>query len=569
MTKKQAILFLILIIVAGSVLRFYKFYYGVGGPYVADTQTVSEAMDIGSALSGAGFGIFLKPVKYPFVLPYLILFLHGIYFFAGKVFGVFKTPSDFLRFIALNQNFSFLVARLISVISGVLIIIFTFLSSKILADRFRSPRPYWAAIISAFFASFSLLLFQFSRLERPHIIAGFFILLSYFFYLKFLEKPTHKTGLLVGTGVGLAAGTLQSGILAGIFLLVPPVIYLVTKDINYKKIISGFFSATVLLVFGYPFLFLSFKKAAGLSSGKFDVSFSGAAHNVFPFGGQGFYKVIHHIFWYEPALFALFLLGLILLIYGKRIKEFLKADNGALILFFLIFFIAFGVYNFTLPRYVIPMVLVMALLSGIFTIEVSRSLAENYWLKSTGIIFIVILALFSLAQVSRMTFLLRFPDTRDVANDWLKQNTTKADVILEAENVISLPPDKRSILKNKELGVPLGRKDELLLSVADAEYHPNSRNVLRGWGLKITDYRRFFTTNKVKYVVFSDEEGFRNINDSLFIFADKNLKLDRSFSPFVKNEGLSSPFPGDFHNPVRELWGIKQMGPEVRVYSVY
>lgn len=569
MTKKKAIFFLVLIVIIGSALRSYKFHYGITGSYVADTQTVSEAMDIGNAINHVDPSVFLKPVKYPLVLPYIILFLHGSYFLAGKILGTFKTSADFFRFIALNQSFSFLAARSVSIISGILIVILAFFSSKVLASRFGSPKPYLAAVISSFFASFGLLLFQFSRLERPHIVAGFFVLLAYFFYLKFLEKPAFKTGLLVGVGVGLAAGTLQSGILTGIFLLVPLVFYLVGGIRDYRKILSGLLSAAVLLFLSYPFLFLAFKKTTGLSDGKLDVSFSGATHNVFPFGGQGFYKIIHHIFWYEPALFILFLLGLTILLYRGQFKKLLMIDKGASAIFFLVFFIVFGVYNFTLPRYVIPIVLVMTVFSGILAVEFLGGTSNSSWPGKIKTLFLVLLILFSLAQASRLTFLLAKQDTRDLAASWLLNNTNKNDAIL-ATSPLAINSTKESILKNQRLGGAIGRRDELLLSVPDESYPRDARNILRSWGLKTKHYSRFIRENKIRYIVLSNENGFIDSQDPLFLFAGENFKLKASFSPFMGRPGfLFSPFPGDFHNPVRELWGINRIGPEVRIYSNY
>lgn len=557
----------------GFALRFYKFDYGITGSYVADTQTVSEAMDIGNSLVKADFGVFLKPVKYPFIVPYLILFLHGTIFLVGRVLGAFHTVADFFKFIALNQGFSFLVARFISIVAGILTIVFAFFSSKILAGRFKSPKPYLAAAITSVFVSFSLLLFQFSRLERPHIIAGFFILLSYFFYLRFLEKPTWKNGVWVGIGIGLAAGSLQNGILAGVFLVIPLVLYFFRKIKSYTAILGGFLSAAILIFLSYPFLILSFRKALGLSQGKFDISLSGATHNVFPFGGQGFYKIFHHLIVYEPAIFILIVIGVIVVIFKSRLREFFKADSGGLACFAALFFIVFGFYNFTLPRYIIPLVILAAVVAGPLAVEIFSLKTETNVKKKfqiTGWILLIILAAFSLAQVLRLTYLLRHPDTRDLASDWLKNNTKTSDFILESANVVSLPPTKESILINKKLGGTTGRRDELMLSLTEAEYPSNARAILREWELNIGDYSKFISKNNVKYVVLTDENGFHDFKESLFIFAQKNLKLKESFSPFIiGHSNLSSPFPGDFHNPLRELWGIKQMGPEVRIYSRY
>jgi hypothetical protein len=565
--KNKVLMIFILIVVFGSALRLYKLHYGIAGSYVADTQTVSEAMDIGNSLAKGDLAVFAKPVKYPFVLPYLILFLHGVYFIGGRIIGAFHSTSDFFKFIALNQGFSFLIARLISIASGIGAIILSFFIAKTLAERMKLAKPQIAAIVSAFFVSFSLLLLQFSRIERPHAVAGFFIILSYFFYLKFIGRPTLKNGILLGVGVGLAVGTLQSGILTGIFLLLPLIQYVFRKRKEYRNIWGGFVGAAVIFFLSYPFLILSFKKALGLSGGKFDISFSGASHNVFAFTGKGFFEILHDIVFYEPALLVLFLMGFIVLIFKKKLREFLKGDNFGFIGFSALFIIIFGFYDLTLPRYTIPLVIMMAVWAGPLAIGLLEQFTTKLWKILLGVI-ICLAGLFYLVQDFRMMYLLKFSDTREEATSWLRQNASATDSIIEAQNIISLTPTKNSILDNKKLGVNLGRRDELLLSLSDKDYPSDAKNILRGWDLKVQDYFKFIKQNRIKYIVVSDEGGFRDFNDPLFLFARNNLKLKMIFSPFIKpNNSLFSTFPGDFHNPLKELWGIKQMGPEVRIYS--
>ncbi len=565
--NKNVLIIFILILVLASALRFYKLHYGIAGSYVADTQTVSEAMDIGNSLAKSDFSVFARPVKYPFVLSYLILFLHGIYFIGGRIFGIFHSTSDFLKFISLNQGVSFLIARLISIFSGIAIIILSFFISKKLAERLRLTKPQVAAVISSFFVGFSLLLFQFSRLERPHIVEGFFVLFSYFFYLKFIERPTFQNGILTGVGIGLAAGTLQSGVLTGVFLLLPFIQYIFRKRKEYKNIIGGFLSAVVLFALSYPFLFLSFKKAIGLSGDRLDITFSGDEHVMSAFGGHGFYGTVKNLIFYEPALSTLFLLGFLIVIFRHKFKEFLNADGWGFLSFICAFLAIFGLYNMALPRYIVPLVAIMAVWSGPLLLFSLDQLGKRS-LKLIVMTAVCILGAFSLVQVFRVAYLLRFPDTRELATDWIKRNTNGSDIILEEQNIIALIPTRAGILENQRLGGNSERrKDQLLLSLSEKEYPSDARSILRGWELKIQNFEQFILKNKIRYIVLSGEDGFNDFNNQLSIFAQNNLKLKTSFSPFIDGGSSPSLFPADSPDPIRELWGIKQMGPEVRIYS--
>ena len=549
---KKHLLLLLILVITGFYLRFYNFNYGLPGFYMSDTQTISETMDMGNALLQGNWSFFAEPVKYPLIIPYLLLFANGI------IFGIAG-----LDFFALHQEIPFFIARFFSILAGTAIIPLAFFTARLLAKRFGSAKPELAAVISAFFAAFSLLVFQFSRMERPHIILGFFTLLSYFLYLRFAELPSKKNGLWLGIAVGLAAGTLQSGVLAVLFLILPLVFLFVRKKkpSDYWPVCCGLLIAAMIFFLSYPYLFLSPSEALNLGS-RFDPTFSGSRHDVSPFSGQGFYEIFRNFLVYDPAIFILMIISVILLGSArKRFVNFLRADALGIFSYSISFLLIFGLYNATFARFLIPLILFIIILSGV-------AISEFIMRSRIGVIILSLLCLISLTQVMRMTFLLILPDTRDSATRWVKENLARENTILIDTQNIANPIAKEAISRSRQLGGPVTRRDQLLLSLPDKDYPKDARNILRSWQLEIPDYEKFAEENDITHIVVSDGRGFRSSSNSLFAFAEKNFELREVFSPFRKRSNLvSSDFPDELSNPIIDLWGINRMGPEIRIYE--
>jgi len=556
---------LLILIISGFFLRFYEFRWGLPGFYVSDTQIISEAADMGNALLQKNWDFFAEPVKYPFIIPYLLLFANGVFFVLGMIGGIFSSAADFSKFISLHQEIPFLIARFFSILAGTAIIPLTFFTARLLAKRFGCAKPDFAAVISSFFAAFSLLLFQFSRLEKSHVIVGFFTLLSYFLYLRFIERPSRKNGFWLGVVAGLAAGTLHNGVLAALFLILPLLFFLFKKRnfLDYRFIYWGLLSAAILIFLSYPFFFLSPLEALkpGADFGiNFDISLSGGKHNVSSFGGLGFYTIFQKFLFYDPAIFVLTIISIIFLGSArKRFARFLKADAFGILAYSIVFLLVFGLFDSTSGRFLTPLILLMIVMFGVVLSEVLR--------RRLGIIFLSLLCLFSFTQVLRMAYLIGLPDTRALATQWVGEHLTEEDVLLINAQNVATPLNKESILWNTGLGGPDTRRDELLLSLPDEDYPKDAKNILRSWQLEIADYQEFTEKNNINYILVSLDKK-RDSSDPLLIFAEKNFKLKEVFSPSNKHPDFLSPsFPDEFSSPIIDLWRIERMGPEIRIYS--
>jgi hypothetical protein len=568
--NRKIILTLLGIVALGIVVRVMKFDYGLPGFFVPDTQTISEAMDIGNAVTSKDWSLFSVPQKYPLITPYLILFLHGIAFAAGKVLGLFSDISSFLRYIALNQEYSFLLARGLSVLAGTSIIFLSFVCAKLLAQRFRAGNPNLTGLIAATLSSFSLLLVHFSIFERPHILMGAATLLSYYCYLKFLESSSVKYTVFLTIAVGLAAGTLQSGMLALIFLLAAAWHLIKNRAGNLRKIVLALMFLLLIFFLSYPALFLSPLQATTTGEGGFDITFSGGLHESSPFEGQGYAKIIYNLFVYDPVILVLAVISLGFLVWKGRLKEFWKADQGALLSYVFLFIIIFGLRNDHPPRFDIPLLIFLIIFSSV----IIPAIAELIKGRTRGLktaIFSVLFYLVLLApiiQVFRLTYLMQQPDTRELVSQYVLHELPQNAVLIENNALLTIPPTKDSLAVYNKFSQTIDRREKLLLSLSDQEYPKNARTYLKSWKLPQNNYPELVKETQASYLIISHDQAFYGASDALTEYAEDNFMLQKKFSPFEDEQQKSySVFPADFHNPLYELWSQKNLGPEIRVYQ--
>ena len=295
----------------------------------------------------------------------------------------------------------------------------------------------------------------------------------------------------------------------------------------------------------------------------FDITLSNSGYNVSSFDGRGFYVIFQKFLSYDPAIFTLTVISLIFLFSARRrLASFFKADAFGIPAYGTIFLSVFGLFNATSGRFLIPLILLLVVLSG----AVASRLIELR--RRLGVVFLSLLCLFSFIQTLRMAYLIGLPDTRDLATQWVKEHLTDKDIVLiDAQNIAN-PATKEAINYGRQLGSPITRRDQLLLSLPDKDYPKDARNILRSWQLKIPDYDKFAEESGITHVIVSDSGGFRDVSNSLFVFVRENFKLKEVFSPFRKQyDSVYSNFPDELSNPIIDLWGIVRMGPEVRIYE--
>lgn len=217
MLKKDSIniLFIVILalIIAGLCLKFLPSFRITSDTIEYDGAAIN-------LVQGRGLTLNNEPAKEPFGYP---LFLAGIYYLFGHDWQIVR----FIQYILL----------------GGMGIIFYFMGRK-----FLNFRPIWA-----FFSSLTFILWPyfivypiFIETEIPFI---FLLLLSAYFLLAFLEKPSFKNSLIPGILLGIAALIRPVAIMLPFWIVFLLLIFL--KGIRKKAFILKL--ALILVVFSAVF----------------------------------------------------------------------------------------------------------------------------------------------------------------------------------------------------------------------------------------------------------------------------------------------------------------------------
>ncbi|MFC1700725.1 hypothetical protein ACFLZ0_01130 [Patescibacteria group bacterium] len=600
--NKKYLIILAIIILAGLLLRIYPFN---ARSWVMDydTEVVRQALDLGSNIIDNNFSFLTKPVLYPYLTSYCLFFVYGIFYLMGRFMGLFSSANSFISYIFFHLNEFYWYSRLLTSILGSLIIP---LSYFIVIKLFREDKQKKIAIgslLASFLCAFSILCIQFSQQIRPHIVVSFFFLLSFYLFLNCLERRTLWSFICLGISAGLTAGSLQTGFLSFIFVILA--VYFVNKGnfINWhfsdllkiffsKQFLVGFLSFLVIILILYPYVFLNLNSTF-IAGNKIDFTLSGGRHfnndghtKTFPLLNQNTIgmAIFKGFLFNELSLFLLLIIFLVIYFSQRKEKRILinssKYFKNALfgLLVFICLYSIFLVVCGSIPRYrlLCPLIPFVCIFVGILFI----SILNNDLIKYRKLLysFIVFLLLFELIQAFRLVQLMQKPYTRDDAVEWIKENINSSDLIIFQKVFPNLVLSKESIEVQTFLqdGV-LSRQNIFLLSLDNEGYFKNSktiidfRSVLEYKKQDVLEIYKFIKKIKPSYLVLSSrsmaiaKEGYC----LEFQIANKYGQLVESFSPFKDNQSEKSlVFPSGLDNPLIDLWVSKRLGPIVEIYKL-
>lgn len=239
-------------IILGLGLRLYSINSAL--PYIVAPDEKRQVLD---ALSmGARKSLVPLEYTYPVLHKYLLLFCFAIYFFLGLIFKVFINNSDFVFKFLIDPGNVFLIARLLSAVFGVAIIIPVYLIGKHFFSRNTG-------IIAAIFASFMFQLVTHSQWAVADILLTFFCTWAFYYILRCLTCGRLKDFIFAAFFIGLAVATKYQGI----YLVVPYLAMLLIKPglLFFKKgqVKKVYFSVLVIVIFaiiGNPGIIFNFKE---------------------------------------------------------------------------------------------------------------------------------------------------------------------------------------------------------------------------------------------------------------------------------------------------------------------
>lgn len=390
---------IIIIIIMASFFRFYGLDWDQGNHLHPDERMITLVAD-----------------KITFQDPNPHFFAYGSFpIYLLKATGFFAGMFDpqFSTYQSMNLSGRFLSALFDL---GTLIILY-FLAKKVFNQKM--------ALLSSFFYAVSVLPIQLSHFYAVDTPLTFFILLTLFFLIKFLENPTFKNILLIGISFGLALATKISAVI----LLAPILISFLFKphtkfSLTIYYLLLTTITAFIVFLITMPFAFLDFKNFWQQTLAQQAMTKSAFA---FPYTLQYvgkipyLYEIQNIFFWGLGPIFSILaFLGSLLFTY-KTFRPALKTDYLTLTTFFWLYFLVVGHFAIGFMRYLLPLYPLLCLFGAILFWQIILFLISKVPLPLFIIfnsLFLILLLVWPLSFIS----IYSQPNTRVSASVWIDQN---------------------------------------------------------------------------------------------------------------------------------------------------
>lgn len=416
---RKPVTVLILLILIGTVLRFYNLNWGA--PYYFHP----DERNIAFAVTNLRLPDELNPKFFAYgSLPIYIIFFVGII----KNFLLFCTGIACLQ---VSFESAILISRVFSAILSVALIPLLFLIGK----RMHGGKT---GIFAAALGTFSTGFIQFAHFGTFEMWLTFFGTLLFYLLLRLHEHTTLR--LLVTTGITLGI-LLATKVSSAVLFLLPALSLIFIKHnsphLYAKRMMLILATSTVVYVVTNPFVFLdygsfnnSMRYESGVALGTLPVFYSGGFYNTIPVLYQLF-RV--YPFLLNPLITILFLPAFAYLLYQSR-----KTKRTDYFLLTLCYFLLFTSQTFLFvkwTRYMVPTLPFMYLAVAILFTEFLKNKA---W-RSMSIIcaVIVVSIIFSFSYVS--TVFIK-PDTRVEAALWAERNITHSTQVLSEVYDLGIVP---------------------------------------------------------------------------------------------------------------------------------
>ena len=413
-----------IIFILGIFVRLYGIQFGFPGFFRPDEEyyvyTIFQ-MDTGD----------LNPhfFYYPSFYFYLNLVIWRAYVLLKLFIHQFDPNSSFGTFAQQNTQTMYLIGRYVGAILGSLTILITYLIGR----RFYGVL---AGVLAALFLAFNPVHSLNSHFFKSDIATAFFMTLSLYFMVKYLEEGI-KRNLYLSAGI---AGTAFSTNYYGGFLMIPLIMTLLLRTIKEKreqnkKFLNLFISAEfyltpliLILVFALlsPYVFIDFHSFLK----HFQRMLFADRVNLYNTFVQ--LKYTENFFQY-PLLYSLefclrHTMGIALSILSMLGVLFLlvrfSMKNFVILTFLLSFFFLIATGKAVFTRYYAPIAPVLSLICAVtLSAMYNRLLKRNRLLKIILFsVFLVLLVIEPLYVTFKQSIILSREDTRVTAMNWMKKN---------------------------------------------------------------------------------------------------------------------------------------------------
>ncbi|MBI5742138.1 MAG: glycosyltransferase family 39 protein [Nitrospirae bacterium] len=439
----------VLIILLASVLRFWGIWHGYPHSYYPDEQhLVNRALAFGSGDLNPHW--FHKPA----FLMYTLFFEYGIFYFIGKIIGMFPSVDSFAIYYFNNSWPFILIGRITVTLFGIATVYVVYKTG----ERFWSRR---AAVISSLFLALSYAHVFCGQDVKEDVPTAFFTVLSLYYLMKVLSEG-YKTRdyALTGLFAGLGAATKYYSIV----MLVPVLMVCIYEAFRDKKpghLLKYLYSSIAFwgiyfIASPYNFLDPLGRQATFGSIVAMWNKLSLFRLNVFSpvQGGEGVKltgsdKIMaygHSLIDYFRVFFSregaglvvgtIFILSVMLLMRKSSFRRMVLLSFP--VLFSAISIVLFPSY--TEQRHQMPLYPFFALITGIVFAEISGMLRRGWILDLT----VTALLVFPMTSITGNNIFVSKPDVRTVAKNWVETHIPPSTKIMVDDSCVPLRMNRKN-----------------------------------------------------------------------------------------------------------------------------
>jgi len=560
-------LVIVLIFIIGFYLRICHVNHGAHYIFNHDGQHfIEQALRYGKGT--------LKPLGLllhgPF-LSYVLFFEYVFYFLVNFLIGKMANSADLIKEYILNPSLFFMLGGLTIAFFSMGILFLTYFICRKFFNR-------KTGLIAVFFTSVSFYMVYVSHCIKEDIVAGFFILLSFYFALKALSKSQHFLRLLYISAlfIGVAISVKYYSFI-GFFIIILVLAIKIKKEEIKPAIFLKFFLKCIFITVGIflilnPYSLICFKEFIGglTAMGKYHSTVSLDLYDRPSW-------LLYFLFLKEgigAPIFYLYLSSLVLIFSNRKI---LLCNIYPI---FLYVFLSF--FKCAKPFY-LPSVIPFVLISSAFLMA---SLLE-FFIKKKRVLYIAtffVTILFSLSTLVvswKFCSLLNKDDTRKLSKKWVESNIKEdSSILIEGaytfniigspqliDNIATLERESNEIKKLGGSGFLWGYK----MKYATLQKNP-AYNLYKVTMISQEDIKKY----KTEYIIFnsynrppvcSQINGEKDYLKGRYIcikkiLPDVNIEFFPSFESLYNNA-----FKGIDKINFKSLSTLKSYGPVIEIYK--
>ncbi len=387
------------ILALAFAVRAFGVPFGLPDLYHADEPVV-----VNHALAYGTGDLHPRFFNIPPLVSYLLFFVYGIFYAAGRGAGFFRSTGDFERLFHADPTLFYLLARwTFGVLLGTLSVYLLY----------RLVKRFWnaeKAVLAALLLAVNFLHARDSHYVYVDIPLLAVLLGGFYVIARLGEAPLEpKRHLACGGMIGFAVATKYNGV-----FLALPYLWICFRTVPRSNWLGGWGTAAgaAVAVFAAlnPFAFLD---------PKFFLQ-ELAEHSAANSGGLPFF---HHLTYSLAGAMGLVVLSLAAAGWVRAVFSRKPASEAAAV-FALVYYLVLVQWGQPYDRYVLPLVPFLCLFAADFLMSRKDELSVGK-LSLTPVLWVLVIGVIawpSVYRILRWDLLMAAPDTRTVARDWIEEN---------------------------------------------------------------------------------------------------------------------------------------------------